>query len=559
MGWQMKQLTAVSLFAGVGGFDLALERSGVKVVASVEIDPKASAILAKQFPNSKLFNDVKGVTGEQLIGAGFDPRNGIITGGFPCQDLSMAGKRAGLGGARSGLFWEICRLLDETKAQYFILENVPGLLSSNKGKDMAAVLEALVERGYRVAYRVLDAQYFGVPQRRRRVFIVGCLGNSGGSPEQILAIAEGRARYLEASKQKRENLAKKIATGINKSSRKDLSNLAQTLRSGGDGGVPSSRGENLVVQDPEWWNGNNVADTLTVSSNEQRMPDKNKMQMIVFSPHREDGARVNENVVNTLLSSMGTGGNNMPMVFPIDDAREIEKNQNGTGIGSNDSPAYTLDRQQSPGVVIAYPMHGAMIGAQDNNGPDGSGFLGENDPSYTLTASSQNRHGVAIIHNPSSFADYSEADVVGTLRAGMPTGSEPLVQGYKKNLAEKDEEQWMETDVSRNISVYDNNHEARVTVLAVHKEKVIAPTLSATNNPSRSPQSSEVTAQIEAMVNANSIVRRLTPLECERLQGFPDGWTSGQADQHRYKQMGNAVAVPVVEFIVKRLVQVANA
>jgi len=483
----VKQLTAVSLFAGVGGFDLALERNGVKVVASVEIDSKASAILAKHFPNSKLFNDIKGVTGEQLIAAGFDPRNGIITGGFPCQDLSMAGRRAGLGGARSGLFWEICRVLDETKAQYFILENVPGLLSSNKGKDMAAVLEALVKRRYRVAYRVLDAQYFGVPQRRRRVFIVGCLGNSGGSPEQILAIAEGRSRYLEASKQKREGTTRKITKRFRSS---------------------------------EWWNGNDVADTLTVSSNEQRMPDKNKMQMIVFSPHREDGARVNENVVNTLLSSMGTGGNNMPMVFPIDDAREIEKNQNGSGIGLNDSPAYTLDRQQSPGVVIAYPMHGAMIGAQDNNGPDGSGFLGENDPSYTLTASSQNRHGVAIIHNPSTFANYSEQEIVGTLRAGMPTGSEPLVQGYKKNLAEKDEEQWMETDVSRNISVYDNNHEARVTVLA----------------------------------ESNSVVRRLTPLECERLQGFPDDWTAGQTDGHRYKQMGNAVAVPVVEFIVKRLV-----
>jgi len=448
----MKQLTAVSLFAGVGGFDLALERSGVKVVASVEIDQKASAVLAKQFPNSKLFNDIKGVTGEQLIAAGFDPRNGIITGGFPCQDLSMAGRRAGLGGARSGLFWEICRLLEQTKSQYFILENVPGLLSSNQGKDMATVLEALVERGYRIAFRVLDAQYFGVPQRRRRVFIVGSFGNSGGSPEQILAIADGRARYIEASKSKGQKVTRKIAKGVGNS---------------------------------EWWSGKDVADTLTVSSNEQRMPDKNKMQMIVFSPHREDGARVNDNVVNTLLSSMGTGGNNMPMVFP---------------------------------------MHGAMVGAQDNNGPDGSGFLGENDPSYTLTASSQNRHGVAIINNPSSFADYSEADVVGTLRAGMPTGSEPLVQGYKKNLAEKDEEQWMATNVSRNISVYDNNHEARVTVLA----------------------------------ESNSIVRRLTPLECERLQGFPDNWTAGQTDGHRYKQMGNAVAVPVVEFIVKRLVEAAN-
>jgi DNA (cytosine-5)-methyltransferase 1 len=360
----VKQLTAVSLFAGVGGFDLALERSGVKVVASVEIDQKASAVLAKQFPNSKLYNDVKEVTGEQLIEAGFDPRNGIITGGFPCQDLSMAGRRAGLGGARSGLFWEICRLLEQTKSQYFILENVPGLLSSNQGKDMATVLEALVERGYRIAFRVLDAQYFGVPQRRRRVFIVGSFGNTGGSPEQILAIADGRARYIEASKSKGQKVARKITKGVGNS---------------------------------EWWNGKDVADTLTVSSNEQRMPDKNKMQMIVFSPHREDGARVNENVVNTLLSSMGTGGNNMPMVAEIK----------------------------------AYDEYNDSI-----------------------------------------------SDTHHTLRSGTKQSTGVL----------------------------------------------------------------------------GSQVRRLTPLECERLQGFPDGWTADQVDTHRYKQMGNAVAVPVVEWIIQGIV-----
>ena len=189
-------ITAVSLFAGVGGFDLALERNGVKVVASVEIDKKASAVLAQHFPNSKLFGDITEVTGEQLIAAGFDPRNGIITGGFPCQDLSVAGKRSGLAGKRSGLFWEICRLLDETRAQNFILENVPGLLSSNQGRDMAAVIEALVERGYGIAWRVLDAQHFGVPQRRKRVFIVGCLGDGGGTPAQILALSESRSRYI---------------------------------------------------------------------------------------------------------------------------------------------------------------------------------------------------------------------------------------------------------------------------------------------------------------------------------------------------------------------------
>ncbi len=199
--------TAVSLFAGVGGFDLALERNGVKVVASVEIDKKAQDVLRRHFPESTIFGDISGVTGEQLIAAGFEPRNGIITGGFPCQDLSVAGKRAGLGGARSGLFWEICRLLDETRAQNFILENVPGLLNSNGGADMAVVLEALVERGYRVAYRVLDAQHFGVPQRRRRVFIVGCLGDTGAAPEEILAIPESRARYFAESEQARKDTA----------------------------------------------------------------------------------------------------------------------------------------------------------------------------------------------------------------------------------------------------------------------------------------------------------------------------------------------------------------
>ena len=199
--------TAVSLFAGVGGFDLALERAGVRVVASVEWDKHAQKILARQFPHSTIFGDIQGVTGEQLRAAGFNPTDGIITGGFPCQDLSVAGKRAGLAGKRSGLFWEICRLLDETRTQTFILENVPGLLSSNNGRDMAVVIEALVERGYRIAWRVLDAQYFGVPQRRRRVFIVGYLGDSGRSPEQILSIAEGRTRYLEKSNAKRKDSA----------------------------------------------------------------------------------------------------------------------------------------------------------------------------------------------------------------------------------------------------------------------------------------------------------------------------------------------------------------
>ena len=240
-------ITAVSLFAGVGGFDLALERNGVKVVASVEIDKKAQDVLRRHFPESTIFGDISGVTGEQLITAGFIPGSGIITGGFPCQDLSVAGKRAGLGGERSGLFWQICRLLDETRAQNFILENVPGLLSSNGGKDMAVVIEALVERGYRIAWRVCDAQYFGVPQRRRRVFIVGCLGDSGGSPEEILAIGQSRAGYLETSKSKRKDAPTATSNGFREGGFGAFvdTNASATLKA--SGGVLGGGSETLLV------------------------------------------------------------------------------------------------------------------------------------------------------------------------------------------------------------------------------------------------------------------------------------------------------------------------
>ena len=207
-------MKAVSLFAGVGGFDLALERNGAQVVATCEIDKHAQKILTRHFPKAKLFSDVTQLTGQDLFDAGFNS-DGIIVGGFPCQDVSVAGKRAGLSDSngnatRSGLFWEVVRLLEETKTQHFILENVPGLLSSNEGRDFGIVLNALVELGYGVSWRILDAQYFGVPQRRRRIFIVGHLGNYGRTSAEILAIAEGRRGYLEASKQTGQKTSRKV-------------------------------------------------------------------------------------------------------------------------------------------------------------------------------------------------------------------------------------------------------------------------------------------------------------------------------------------------------------
>jgi DNA (cytosine-5)-methyltransferase 1 len=196
--------TAVSLFAGVGGFDIALRNNGYKVIASVEIDKRCNDVLKLHFPDSKRYTDIKEVTGKDLINDGFKATKGIITGGFPCQDLSVAGKRAGLTGSRSGLFWEAHRLLDETKSETFILENVPGLLSSNGGRDFGVVLGALAELGYSVGWRVLDAQHFGVPQRRRRVFIVGSrLGTEGIT--KVLFERESVSRNIKKSNKKKQD------------------------------------------------------------------------------------------------------------------------------------------------------------------------------------------------------------------------------------------------------------------------------------------------------------------------------------------------------------------
>ena len=210
----MSEMTGVSLFAGIGGFDLAMQRQGVRVVASVEIDKNCNKVLAQHFPNTKQFNDITEVKGSDLIEAGFTPDRGIITGGFPCQDLSVAGKRAGLVGARSGLFWEAARIVEETQSNWFIIENVPGLLTSNSGADFGVVIGTMADLGYGVAWRVLDAQYFGVPQRRRRVFIVGQRDPDTTSAGEVLFNSQGSRGRSSQKQSSQQETAGHIAESI---------------------------------------------------------------------------------------------------------------------------------------------------------------------------------------------------------------------------------------------------------------------------------------------------------------------------------------------------------
>ena len=433
-------LTAVSLFAGVGGFDIALERAGVEVKAMVEWDKNAQGVLRHRFPNTALFGDVQEVTGDDLRGAGFVPERGIITGGFPCQDLSVAGKRAGLAGERSGLFWEIIRLIDDLRPKWVILENVPGLLSSNGGRDMGTVIGTLAECGYGVAYRVLDAQFFGVPQRRRRVFIVGCLGDSGRAPAEVLALIEslrGDSSSLNTAGQE----------------------VAGTL-----GGGAGSRG----------W-----------------APDTDRMTFVPVATERE---------------------------------RESGAVLDATGYTTKNHGEYV------EGVGTLRANGGDLSGGSETLlvGYGQTGFARYTEGATTLTATTYKRpeDNIVVRGNPIMFShtqglDAQPSEDTGPTLRKSGGGAAVLAEGV---------------DTYNGVTTGSVTH----TLRDGHSEGTPAV--------------------------VDTAVRRLTPMECERLQGFPDGWTQyrvdpkkgviEQADSPRYKQMGNAVAVPVVEWIVNRLVEI---
>jgi DNA (cytosine-5)-methyltransferase 1 len=207
-----------SLFAGVGGFDLGFEAAGIKCCFQVEWDKYCQQVLAYHWPDVPRWSDVSDVKGADL------PPVDVITFGSPCQDLSVAGKRVGLDGSRSNLFFEATRIIREMRdatdgvfPRVAVWENVPGSFSSNGGNDFGSVLDGLAESGaLGIEWAVLDARWFGVPQRRRRVFVVAEFDPArafrGGEP--LLAVGKGSARDFEKMLQQRESITGQIVGSI---------------------------------------------------------------------------------------------------------------------------------------------------------------------------------------------------------------------------------------------------------------------------------------------------------------------------------------------------------
>ncbi len=295
----------ISLFAAIGGLDLGLERAGMECAGYAEIDKHAAQVFNRHFPGVKNYGDVRNVTKENT--GAID----LICGGFPCQDVSLAGKRAGLAGKRSGMWYEFHRIIAELRPRWVVIENVPGLLSSNGGRDMGAILGALAKLRYGYAYRVLDAQYLGVAQRRRRVFIVAN-STDWHYPAQVLFEPESCERHSAPSRKAGERVAGTITARAGKDGAGANGQLNKLTVSA----ALTSRNNRLDAESQAFiafnWhrtniNAGEVAPTITNSDSHA--------PAIAWHNHQQDGSiRVQNDISPTVSKHWGTGGNNVPFV-----------------------------------------------------------------------------------------------------------------------------------------------------------------------------------------------------------------------------------------------------
>jgi DNA (cytosine-5)-methyltransferase 1 len=450
-----------SLFAGVGGFDMGMEQANWKCEWQVEWDKHCQGVLSKHWPDVPKYWDVQDVDGAKIT-----PVDCIVFGS-PCQDLSVAGKGGGLEGSRSGLFYHAIRIIKEMRnatgnqfPKWSIWENVPGALTSNQGNDFAKVIDEMANiGGLAIEWHILDAQWFGVAQRRRRVFVLACYdsGTAARCPEKILSVPEDSKGDIKQGRKK----GKQIARQTSESS-------GQPSLYGETGhGKWTEGGVSLRATDYKRPEANIVAESVDapisfhakqdpVSSQDisQCLYGQNGVAVAVPNPIIIDGTRTNDvrvykdQITPTLKHRMGTGGGQVPLVGIESPVLAYDGYNNAV----SEDIYRTLRIGIDSGDHIAIPIQGTIIGRSDSAGPQGKGFGQVNDPSYTLDTISQ--HGV---------------------------------------------------------------------------------------------------------MTPDLVLRKLTPLECERLMGFPDNHTAYYAngkkvaDTNRYKMCGNAVATPVAKWIAEQI------
>jgi len=478
----------LSVCSGIEAASVAWHPLGWNCVGVSEIEPFPSAVLAHHYPSVPNFGDMTKFK-EWKINGTVD----LLVGGTPCQSFSVAGLRQGLKDPRGNLMLTFLAIAEHCKPKWILWENVPGVLSSNGGKDFGSFLGGLGELGYGFAYRVLDAQWCrthrhprAVPQRRRRVFVVGCLGDFT-SAAKVLFERESLSRYSAPRRATREGTAADVEEGIGSGGDVAATFTART-------GEARNNFEHLVCADVStvdaknnfdrgdsqhldrliscWWDGDNTASTLTSSLDDQRMPDKGNF-----------GA-----VLQPVAIPI------MPQAMQSEGWRVGKENQdgrgNGLGVGKDGDPCPTLDRSAVHAVA----------------------FTTEQTPKFNY-------------------------ECALTITKGSPSGG-----GHPQSVAVAP------------IGCFKSGQGAKSR--SIGYSETVSPTLPSNAGGNTAP------SLVQTMQ-----VRRLTPTECERLQGFPDGWSAipwkkKSADQcpdgPRYKALGNSMAVNCMEWLGERIQAVTN-
>ena len=492
----MKQeITMGSLFSGSGGFELAGSIFGIRPIWASEIEPFPILVTTKNFPEMKHLGDIN-----KLNGADLEPVT-IIAGGSPCQDMSIAGKREGLDGSRSNLFREQIRIIKEMREsdraagrtgtqirpRYMVWENVPGAFSSNKGKDFQAVLQEIVsitdeesnvplpQKGkwqtagcimgdhFSIAWRVLDAQYWGVPQRRKRIYLVADFG--GNTAPKILFEREGLSGNFTESREAWQRTAGDIKTGTHKAGTDDVEcyDISDRRR---------------VADKSE------VSPTLTT-----KMGTGGNNVPIVLENHPQD-SRVTiaeDGNVPTLTSRMGTGGGNVPMI--MNEVRAVD--QRNLSLGNDKSETLHGSGHGSSVGTIIEPM--ALHITQDPTVFEGkTPCLTQGNPK-----TGQATVGVAIPiadkatrykGGGSTRNNDGSANGLGIGEPGAPANT--LTAADRHGVA---------CFAQQAIGEYEESEKASCLKRRDYKDST-------------------------DLILWEYIIRRLTPLECCRLQGFPDNW-----------------------------------
>lgn len=489
-----KSLTMGSLFDGSGGFPLAAKMCGITPVWASEIDPFCVAVTSKRFPKMKHLGDITKIKGGEI------PPVNIITFGSPCQDLSVAGNRAGLDGSRSSLFLEAIRIFKEMREatngiypNVVVWENVPGAYSSHKGEDFRRVLEeiagvaepdlsiprpaggawnscgCIMGDGYSIAWRTLDAEYWGVPQRRKRIFLVADF--RGGRAPEILFKREGLRGNFKTCGKTRERASAAVESGVG------VSDFAAGFK--GRAGAKAGN--------------------------------------IGFS----------ENVSPTLQAEQDTHCLCGTLVF---DSTQITSKTNGSNPQIN-APCHTLAATSSP--VLCYAIGN---GQSDNTGlhKTASTLNCMHDREAVIYDCRGNGDGnicpTIVINDQGGDSISIDYGIAPTLRAETH-GNEPCViseQIYSLDRAAFNQGENAKYD----FSVQENT----VQTIVAHGSGAVA--------------------NIDRM-----IVRRLMPVEEARLQGFPDWWCADvpHKDTPEYRMWGNGVALPCVLYVMEGINELRGA